>query len=105
MSMRNIATKFSVSLFLLAATSALSAEPKAAPPQKNEASRFVAVQPPAAGDKTYANFLWVVDSVTGYVTAYRIAEVKDENGTHETWVTERILNEVEYYQLKSNQNK
>lgn len=105
MSIGNLATKFVVSLFLLAAISAFAAEPKSAAPQKIEAGRFVALQPPAAGEKTYANFLWVVDTATGYVSAYRIANVKNEKGEHETWITERLFNEVEYYQLRSNQNK
>ncbi len=38
--------------------------------------RFVALQPPPAGENTYGNFLWVLDTVTGKVVAYRISSIK-----------------------------
>lgn len=58
-------------------------------------ARFVALQPPPAGDNTYGNFLWVLDSVTGEVTAYRIASMKADSGKHEFWMTERLVTEKE----------
>nr|MBP9714528.1 hypothetical protein [Sterolibacterium sp.] len=43
-----------------------AADPKQPAPQKLEIGRYVPIPPPAAGDKTYANFLWVLDTATGY---------------------------------------
>lgn len=67
--------------------------------------RFVALQPPAAGNGTYANFLWVLDSLNGKVVAYRISSINDAQGNHAAWVTERILTEEEYVQLLRSENK
>jgi hypothetical protein len=59
-------------------------------------ARYVALQPPPAGDNTYGNFLWVLDAGTGEVVAYRIASLKDDDGKHEIWMTERLITEEEY---------
>lgn len=87
------------------ASPASAAEPKQSTPQKLEIGRFLPIPPPAAGDKTYANFLWVLDTATGYVAAYRMASMKNDKGEHGLWVTERLLSEAEYYQLMSKQEQ
>lgn len=69
------------------------------------AGRYVALQPPPAGDNTYGNFLWVLDTVTGNVLAYRISSIKDAQGKHDAWVTERLLTEEEYARHLRSQNK
>lgn len=85
-----------IAFSLASSTPALAAEP-----QKREVGRYVAIQPPDAGEKTYANFLWIVDTATGRVSAHRIAGVKSAQGEHEIWVTERLLNEFEYHELQT----
>jgi hypothetical protein len=68
--------------------------------------RFVALQPPAAGNDTYGNFLWVLDTVTGKVVAYRISNIKNAQGELDAWVTERLWTEEEYAKyLRSQNNK
>ena len=62
--------------------------------------RFVAIQPPAAGDSTYHNFIWVLDTTTGKMNAFRISSINDNAGKHTAWITERLLTDYEYYQLQ-----
>jgi hypothetical protein len=69
------------------------------------AGRFVALQPPSAGDNTYGNFLWVLDTVTGKVVVYRISNIKNAQGELDAWVTERLWTEEEYAKYLSSQNK
>jgi len=65
--------------------------------------RFVSIQPPSAGDGTYHNFIWVLDTATGKMNAFRIAQIKDSNGKLDAWITEKLLTDYEYYQLKQQQ--
>ncbi|MGO8754746.1 MAG: hypothetical protein ACLQHK_05895 [Gallionellaceae bacterium] len=69
------------------------------------AGRFVALQPPPAGDNTYGNFLWVLDTVTGNVVVYRISSIKNAQGNLDAWVTERLWTEEEYAKYLRSQNK
>lgn len=62
--------------------------------------RFVPMIPPAAGDKTYANFVWVLDTSTGEVTAYRLASISDDAGKVQAWVTEQLLTDSQYMKLQ-----
>jgi hypothetical protein len=62
--------------------------------------RYVALQPPPAGDNTYGNFLWVLDSATGQVAVYRITSVKGEAEKHEFWMSERLITDEEYYKMQ-----
>ena len=73
------------------------------PSPTRPSGRFVALQPPAAGDNTYGNFLWVLDSATGQVTVFRIASVKNESDKHDFWMSERLITEEEYYKLRQQQ--
>jgi len=66
------------------------------------AARYEALQ---AGANSFGNFLWVLDTVTGKVVAYRIVSVKDAQGNHESWVTEQLLTEEEYARYLHSQNK
>lgn len=67
--------------------------------------RYVAIPPPQAGDNIFGNFLWVLDTVTGNVVAHRVASVKDANGKHESYITERLWTEEEYASFRRSQNK
>ena len=101
-----IRSNFTAALFL-AATAALSnsALAEGSTSVGKSTGRFVALQPPPAGDNTYGNFLWVLDTVTGNVVAYRISSVKDAQGNLDAWVTERLLTEAEYARFLRSQNK
>lgn len=86
----------SISVGSAAAPTASPASPASSVESPKVAGRFIAVAPPDAGDKTYANFLWVIDSVTGEVVAYRIARVANEAGEVEAFVTEKLQSDTEY---------
>ena len=48
--------------------------------------RFVMVTPPQAAESVnYNNFTWVLDTQTGRVRAYRMAQLKSEDGKSTTW--------------------
>lgn len=67
---------------------------------KSSVGRYVAISPPSAGDTTYGNFIWVLDTLTGNMVAHRIASVKDANGKHEAFVTERLPTDGEFAKYK-----
>ena len=67
------------------------------PPNLNlGVGRYVAIQPPAAGEHTMDNFMWVLDTYTGDMRAYRIVNIKDDSGKVQGWVTERLPWDTEY---------
>jgi hypothetical protein len=72
-------------------------------PSGSSVGRYIALQPPPARDKTYANFLWVLDTTTGDVTGYRFANVKDAKGNIDAWITERLPSDKEYPLLLNSQ--
>lgn len=67
--------------------------------------RFVALTPPATPENSYPNFLWVLDTQSGQVVAYRIASAKNPDDQSITLLTEQILTESEFYQLRKAQSK
>lgn len=78
---------------------------ESATPTNKPVGRYVAIPPPPAGDNTYGNFLWVLDTATGNVVVHRIASVKNANGKHEGYVTERLWTEEEYASYRRAQNR
>lgn len=61
-----------------------------APPTRPDA-RYKPVSPSSAGGNSFGNFLWVVDTETGSVSAYRIARMVSENKNEPgQWVTEKL---------------
>ena len=78
---------------------------QSATPTSKPAGRYVAIPPPSAGENTYGNFLWVLDTATGNVVAHRIASVKDANGKYDGYITERLWTEEEYASIRRAQNK
>ena len=94
-------TLLSVTAAIYAAVSSNSVlQAQTTPANVRASGRFVAVQPPPAGDRTLGNFLWVVDSATGETVAYRIASVNAENGKVDYWMTERLVTEAEQLRLQ-----
>jgi hypothetical protein len=93
-----------VALLLIAAVAApsFSAFAETSTTSSKPAGRYEALQ---AGANTFGNFLWVLDTVTGKVVAYRIASVKDAKGNLDSWVTEQLLTEEEYARYLQSQNK
>lgn len=68
--------------------------------------RYVAIQPPQnPGPGSYTNFIWVLDTATGAIVAYRIANFTDENGKNIGFMTERLESAYDYYLRTSSQKK
>lgn len=73
----------------------LPAFPAPAPPPP--IGRYVAIQPPAGtSNSAYTNFLWVLDTATGVINAYRVASY-DEDGKHAGFLVEKLESTAEYY--------
>lgn len=61
--------------------------------------RYVAIQPQRDSNNGYPNFLWVLDTVTGSVTAYRISSVTD-GGKHLGWTVDQLETPGEIYRRR-----
>lgn len=97
---KNLTAALLLAVAIAAPSSSAFAETSTA--SSKPAGRYVALQ---AGANSFGNFLWVLDTVTGKVVAYRIASVKDAKGNLDSWVTEQLLTEEEYARYLQSQNK
>ena len=70
---------------------------RTSPAPAAQIGRYVAIQPQQNGSGNWSNFLWVLDTSTGVVTAYRIANFTDENGKSIGFMTERLESAFDYY--------
>lgn len=75
--------------------------PKLAPPslpstlKTAPVGRFAAFNFGTVVGDTFNNFLWVVDTETGAVAAYRVSRI-EEKGVFQAWVTQKLMTSAEY---------
>ncbi len=56
--------------------------------------RYQAIPMPPSDENLYGNFLWVMDTATGEVTAYRMGRT-EKRGRPAEWVIKQVLTEEE----------